>query len=372
MLSKNEIIDKAQKLGFADIGFTSADPFESQKEILESRKEDYVDAFGPGFDLIKGTDPRTLYPGAKSIIVLLGVYFDEAFPTEMETRFGRYYLMDDRVTQKALYRNVRAFRDYLEENGVNSELSPVLSDRISAARAGLGTFGKNSLLYANHVARQSSWITPIAMMVDREYKPDDSTFSVGCPDWCKNACIVSCPTGALKGPRHINPAKCISYLTYSDQGITDRKLRDIMGMRIYGCDHCQSVCPRNAPWMALTKPVTEKTAAMEKDFKLTALLHMDKTYFETRIWPNMFYVGYQDVWRWKMNVARAMGNSHDRKYIPELIRAFEEIENERPRGMIAWALGRLGGRKARAALEAFKDVSEGIVRDEILLALEQC
>ena len=369
MLTKEEIIDRAREMGFADIGFTSADPFESQKEVLESRQEDYLKAFGPGFEMIKGTDPRTLYPAAKSIIVLLGVYFDEAFPAEMEAKFGRFYLMDDRIAKKGLYGEVPVFREYLEKNGVHSELSPVLSDRISAARAGLGTFGKNSLLYANRVARQSSWITPIAMMVDQEYAPDDDTSEVGCPEWCKHACIVACPTGALKGPRHLNPAKCISYLTYSDQGITDRQLRDIMGMRIYGCDHCQNVCPRNAPWMAMEKPVTEKARAMEKDFELTALLHMDKTYFETRIWPNMFYVGFRDVWRWKMNVARAMGNSGDKKYVPELIRAFGEIEDERVRGMIAWALGRLGGEKAKAALEGFRNGSDGLVFDEISLAL---
>lgn len=208
-------------------------------------------------------------------------------------------------------------------------------------------------------------------IIDRALQMGFATFEVGCADWCKSACIVACPTGALKGPRHLNPGKCISYLTYSDRGITDRRLRDVMGMRLYGCDHCQSVCPRNAPWLAMERPVTEKTRAMEKDFELTALLHMDKTYFETRIWPNMFYVGYQDIWRWRMNVARAMGNSCDSKYIPDLIRAFREIEDERVRGMIAWALGRLGGANAKAALGGFRDESEGLVQEEVLLALDE-
>ncbi len=35
MLTKNDIIDKALDLGIGDIGFTTADPFDSQKEILE-------------------------------------------------------------------------------------------------------------------------------------------------------------------------------------------------------------------------------------------------------------------------------------------------------------------------------------------------
>jgi len=372
MLTKNDIIEKALELGIDDIGFTSAEPFESQKGILEARREDYEKAFGPEFDLAKGTGPRALYSEAKSIVVLLGGYFDQAFPSEMEARFGRYYLMDDRVTQKGFFRRLSEFRAFLEADGIHCESSPQLSDRLSAARAGLGTFGKNSLLYASRVARQSSWVTPVAVMIDREYAPDNPTFQVSCPDWCKQACIVACPTGALKGPRHLDPAKCISYLTYSDPGITDRSIRGIMGMRIYGCDHCQSVCPRNGPWMAFEKPVTERVRAMERNFELSALLHMDKTYFESRIWPHMFYVSYQDVWRWKMNAARAMGNSRDDRYVPELIRGFKATEDKRVRGMIAWALGRLGGARAKTALEGFKRVSRGLVINEIMLALEEC
>ncbi len=35
MLSKSEIKGRARELGFADIGFTTADPFDSQTAILE-------------------------------------------------------------------------------------------------------------------------------------------------------------------------------------------------------------------------------------------------------------------------------------------------------------------------------------------------
>ncbi len=39
MLTKNEIIEKAYELGFGDVGFTGAEPFESQKEILLQRQQ---------------------------------------------------------------------------------------------------------------------------------------------------------------------------------------------------------------------------------------------------------------------------------------------------------------------------------------------
>ena len=39
--------------------------------------------------------------------------------------------------------------------------------------------------------------------------------------------------------------------------------------------------------------------------------------------------------------------------------------------MIAWALGRLGSAKARHALEDFMINSSGLVREEIVMALDQ-
>jgi epoxyqueuosine reductase len=72
-----------------------------------------------------------------------------------------------------------------------------------------------------------------------------------------------------------------------------------------------------------------------------------------------------------MNVARAMGNTHDIKFVPELIKAFEENKDERVQGMIAWALGILGGIESKDALNAFLSGSEGLVRDEITKALDK-
>jgi epoxyqueuosine reductase len=97
---------------------------------------------------------------------------------------------------------------------------------------------------------------------------------------------------------------------------------------------------------------------------------MDKSYFEQKIWPHMFYMSADDIWRWKMNVARAMGNSLNPVYVADLIRAFKENSDERVNSMIAWALGRIGNLEAMAALvEFFKD-SKGIVKEEIQQAIE--
>jgi epoxyqueuosine reductase len=371
MTTKEEIIAQAYKLGFSDIGFATIEPFESQKEVLISRANDYEWLKVSGMDLMAGTEPKKLFPEARSIIVLINVYFHSAYPSHMEYHFGRCYMDDDRITRDGLSLKIRAFIKYLSENQINLKFLPNLSDRLSAVRAGLGTYGKNCLFYSNKAALKSSWVSPIAIVVDKEFEPDIPTDEIGCPEWCKNACLVACPTGALKGPRHLNPLKCISYLSYYDSGITAKEFREPMGLRIYGCDHCQNVCPRNAPWLSQKLPVNEKVKAKEKYFELRSLLHMDVKYFETHIWPHMFYMPSKDIWRWKMNAARAMGNTCDPEYVPDLILACKENNDERACGMAAWALGRIGGVKAKSALEELFKSSTGLVRDEIVEALKR-
>ena len=371
MLTKQEIIAEAIRLGFADIGFTSAESFASQKEYLLAHQEEYGWTEAVGFSLLAGTDPKNILPNAKSIIVLLESYFEEALPLKMERHFGRCYLDDDRVTKDGLALKVKAFRQFLKTNNIDSKVPPHMPHRLSAARAGLGTFGKNCLFYARRVARSSSFVFPIAIVVDKEYSPDEPTIAIDCPDWCRNACVAACPTRALKGEGKIDPRRCISFLTYYGEGLTPMELREPMGMYVYGCDRCQNVCPRNIPWIAEEKKPNIRVAGKASNFDLACLLHMDKLYFTKNIWPHMFYMSDNDLWRWKMNAARAMGNSLNSAYVSDLIRAFKENPDDRVQSMIAWALGRIGGKEAKAALEQLLQGASGIVKEEIEHALKK-
>ena len=371
MLSRSDVINKALELGFADIGFTTAEPFDTQKALLLERQEEYGWVGRMGLDLIAGTDPKNIVANAASIIVLIESYFREAFPARMERHFGRCYLDDDRVTKDGLAVRIKAFRSFLSQDGILSKVPFHLPHRVAAARAGLGTFGKNTLFYSRKLA-MGSWVLPVALVVDRGFAPDTPGYEVACPDWCRNACISACPTGALKGPRRIDPLRCISYLSYFGDGLSLRDLREPMGMWVYGCDRCQNVCPRNAPWLGCERPMNKKVEAMLDDFDLRKLLHMDSGYFTSKVYPHMFYQGPEDLWRWKMNVARAMGNSLDPGYVRDLVRAYGQNEDVRVLAMIAWALGRIGGKDACKALETFLMQGRGELKEEIALALRQC
>jgi epoxyqueuosine reductase len=97
---------------------------------------------------------------------------------------------------------------------------------------------------------------------------------------------------------------------------------------------------------------------------------MDKPYFGKNIWPHMFYMSADDLWRWKMNAARAMGNSLNPAYVSDLSRAFKENSDDRVQSMIAWALGRISGTEAKAALAQILQGASGMVKEEIEQAIE--
>lgn len=371
MITKEDIIQRAKELDFEDVGFTTAEPFFDHEKLLLARSEEYGWADAVGLDLKGGVNPAAILPDAKTIIVLIESYFRKSFPPALESHFGRCYLDDDRITKDGLTQRIKAFRAFLREAGISSKVPFNLPHRVAAARAGLGTFGKNCLFYSNKVVRGGSWTLPIAVVINQEFAPGTPSIETACPSWCRNACIAACPTRALKGDGSIDPRKCVSYLTYFGDTITPLEIREAMGLYVYGCDRCQNVCPRNLPWLAKDRPINPRAAAKVEDFELSRLLHMDADYFMARIWPHMFYMGADTIWKWKMNVARVMGNSCDPAYLPDLEKAFNENEDDRVRGMIAWAMGKLGDKETIATLDSWKAGSSAAVREEIDLAIKK-
>ncbi len=143
-----------------------------------------------------------------------------------------------------------------------------------------------------------------------------------------------------------------------------------MGVWVYGCDRCQEVCPRNQAWMNQDLPENVPLAERAGDFQPDVLLTMSQDHYENKVWPLTFYISQGNIAKWKMNAARALGNMGDDRHIPILIQTLEENPEEAVRGMCAWSLGRLGGSKAKAALESCLSKEDGLVENEIKQALE--
>ena len=366
-------------MGIHDIGFTSAAPLDRQKNLIRERWEHWqwteeVDVF-----LKEGYDPEFSLHNAKTIIVLVEHFYEKSFPEHMVKHFGRVYIDDDRITKDGLVGKFERFQAFLREHGIASEAPFYLSHREAAVRAGLGTIGYNCFFYSNKIGLESSWVIPWTIVVDQEFEPDDPVDSTmvgaGCPETCEKACVAACPTGAANGDGTVIPTKCVSYLTYeASEEITPLEYRDAMGRYVYGCDKCQIVCPRNIPWNKKVKdqPLNERAVKKADAFELTKLLHMDKDYFTSKIWLHMFYTSPDSLWKWKMHVARAMGNSKETRYVPHLIEAFYENDDERVLGMIIWSLGKIGSRDAMDGIHELKNKitdSQSLLKKELDLVL---
>jgi epoxyqueuosine reductase len=375
MLLTQQVKEKALELGFVAVGVATPEPFALYAEELSGRPQMYEwgktlgqKASVRDLDLTRFVDPARFLPEVKSLIVVSDSYFEEDFPPSLTGKIGRCYLKGLFCPEETPHsRRRKEFKKFLQELGMKVIYGPAPA-RMAGARAGITNYGKNCFAFANQAVGQSSWLVNEPYLVDRDLVPDPSTLRVGCPEDCQK-CIEACPTGALYAPLKMDPRKCIAYQSYFNDGEIPRELRAKMGTWVYGCDRCQEVCPRNKKWLEKTKTVNQAFAKRAGDLEITTLLTMSQKHYEQKVWPLLYYIRKENRRLWQRNAAIALGNQGDPETVPLLIAALSDPE-PLVRGHAAWALGKIGGDKARAALEKGKRMEPiETVREEMENAL---
>ncbi len=232
---------QAYGLGFDLAGIAALGPMETAPAFERWLASGYA---GDMAYLARGAEKRadTRYPvpAAKSAIVV-GLDYGGREPSGPVARYARgddyHDVMLSRLRE--LHRYVDAVVGRPVAGKAYVDTGPIL-ERDLARRAGLGWFGKNTMLIN---PRLGSFFFLGELLLDLELAPDAPFEADRCGS-CRR-CLDACPTDAFREARVLDATRCISYLTIELKGEIDDALKPMIGDHLYGCDVCQEVCPWN-------------------------------------------------------------------------------------------------------------------------------
>ena len=190
---------------------------------------------------------QALCPNAGGVFVAAFSYFAGSQPGNL----ALYCRGEDYhgVVTRRLERVSAGLRERYPNNRFvpGSDNSPV-PERAAAILAGLGTQGKNQLLF---VPDYGTYVFLGSILTDL---PLETTKPEGALPICQNSgtcqscgkCQKACPGKALTETGGFIPEQCVSQITQKkgDLSPEERRLAEKHPL-IWGCDICQAVCPQN-------------------------------------------------------------------------------------------------------------------------------
>jgi epoxyqueuosine reductase len=359
---KEALAREAQALGFDAIGVAApaaiGDAGKHFHAFLESGSHGEMDwlAANPG----RRADPRVLWPGVRSIIMLGVNYGPDENPLAILQQRGRgaisvYAQGDD--YHDLIKKRLKALARWLVatsggEVKVFVDTAAVMEKPLAQA-AGLGWQGKHT----NLVSREfGSWLFLGAIFTTLDL-PRDAADNDHCGS-CR-ACLDACPTEAFTAPYRLDARRCISYLTIESKGPIPHEFRKSIGNRIYGCDDCLAVCP----WNKFAQTGRETKLAARENLRapdLAELARLDDAAFRALFAKSPVKRIGRD--RFIRNVLIAIGNSGDVGLATEPERLLGD-DSALVRGAAVWALSQLMAREefdVRAATLLGNEADESV------------
>lgn len=366
---KREIIEYAHQIGIDSIGFTTADPFDELKQkLVDYHAKGYASGFEES-DIELRANPKLSMPTARSIIAIAVGYPNKLKGAPKSVRGDRRGMFARASWGQDYHTIMRKRLDklgaFIQSRVPDVEMlsmvdTGVLSDRAVAERAGLGFTGRNGFVINPDLG---TWTYLGEMLVSIPFEPDDPILD-SCGD-C-TICVDRCPTGALVGDGQLNSQKCISFLTQT-KGYLPDEYRYKIGNRLYGCDTCQQVCPKNRGINTEQDDIVLEPEILKP--RLIPLLQMSNKEFKNT------YGHLAGAWRGKKPIQRnaiiALAHFNETSALPEL----KEVALNDPRPMIRatayWAIGQIAGEDAREFIETHLAGEIDEVQEEMLKGLEK-
>jgi epoxyqueuosine reductase len=354
---KQALATEALALGFDCIGVTDPDAIAGVarhfREFIDQGAHGDMDWLASQPE--RRMDPRVLWPGVRSVIMLGVNYGPDDNPLEILEQRTRgaisvYAQGDDYhdVIKKRLKVLARWFTAQTSaEVKVFVDTAAVMEKPLAQA-AGLGWQGKHT----NLVSREfGSWLFLGAIYTEADLPRDDAE-----ADHCGScqACLDICPTAAFPAPYRLDARRCISYLTIENKGPIPHEFRKAIGNRIYGCDDCLAACP----WNKFARQGRETKLAAREQLRappLAELVRLDDAAFRALFAKSpVKRIGRV---RFIRNVLIAIGNAGD---VDLAIEARRLLDDESPlvRGAAVWALSQLMAREQFETLAAAALIAE--------------
>lgn len=362
---QKELVAYASDIGIDKIGFASAEPFYSLKhQLIRQQQLNYQSGFEES-DVEKRTRPELLLNEAVSIISIAIAYPSRMTDAPQGVKGARRGIFSRSSWGKDYHAALRERLTLLEafiasrypEARMRSMVDTgELSDRAVAERAGIGWSAKNT----NIITPEFGSYVYLGEMITNIPFRFDEPMEDQCGD-CR-LCIDSCPTGAIVEGGQLNAQRCISFLTQT-KGFLPDEFRGKIGNRLYGCDTCQTVCPKNK------RKANQIHAEFEPDPEIAKPLLLPLLTISNREFKDKF--GYvSGSWRGKKPIQRnailALAHFKETAAVPVLIGLLESDERPVIRGTAAWALGKIGTVEGLAALQqAEESEKEEEVQEEI-------
>jgi epoxyqueuosine reductase len=336
---------EARALGFDLVGIATAGPADTFDRLDDWLRRGFAGDMGYMTGHAEARrHPESILPHVKSIVMVGMNYKDgkergssPAFPAGS----GRVALyargLDYHVVLKHRLKQllgwVQAEIPACRGRGV-VDTAPLL-ERDFARRAGLGWFGKNTMLLNKKLG---SYFFLGALLLDIELQPDSPHQTAHCGT-C-TACLDACPTEAFPSPGALDSRKCISYLTIELRGPVPEPLRTGMGDWLFGCDICQEVCP----WNRKAPPGHEPAWRARPDLQaldMVELLGLSEEDFRRRFRGTALTRPERSGLL--RNAAIVLGNTGDRSALPALHQAANDADPT-VREAARWAVERIEAR----------------------------
>jgi epoxyqueuosine reductase len=366
--------EQAYHLGFSLVGVSTPDPL-SHADIfenwLEQGRQGEMAYLNSSRSRLCRAFPTRILPECRSVLVL-GMRYpsppaltrSESKNVNLQAKIAAYaWGKDYHAILPERLQNLVAFTEsqvgHLVPNRWYTDTGPLL-ERELAQRAGLGWIGKNTCLIN---PGEGSYFFLAEILLGLELDPDQPFTHDRCGTCTR--CMTACPTGCILPDRTLDSRRCISYLTIELKGLIPRELRPRMGTWIFGCDVCQLVCPWNRFATQKVDPAFGHHIPPNLLDELTLSADQFKQKYRQSPIMRARRAGYL------RNIAVVLGNLRSQEAVPALTQAIMTDHAPLVRAHAAWALGRIGGRHARAALEkAAGTENDMMVKLEIQIALD--